>query len=1069
MNRLTYLLACLLISIGFATAQTVKVTGTVTSSEDQLPVIGAAIVVKGTTIGTVSDFEGKFTLDVPRDAKVIYVSYVGLKTKEVAVAPVLNIVLDSDSKALDEVVVTAMGLTREKKSLGYALQEVKSDEITKAGQMNVATSLSGKVAGVQITSQGGQVGASQNIVIRGNSSFGNNQPLIVIDGVPMTNDNGTGGQVNLGSGLNDLNTEDIESISVLKGGSAALYGMRAGNGVILITTKSGKKDKGVTINYDGDFTVDKIYNLPSLQNKYGQGYYSSEYDYKDAQAAGFSGSYQDFASKYGYGYVDGGGSGVNDNADESWGPRLDIGLMLPQYNSPVVDGVRQATPWVSHPNNIKDFFETGFSTSHTISLSAATDKSSTRASISYRDQEGTTPNTNMERYAAALNTKMNFNKYIEFDLSANYVRTTSGNLPGTGYNGTNVLQSLLQWHGRQIDMKDLKANWDQKDASGAYTHYNWQTAYATNPYWVLNKNLNKYSRDRFFGKSSLWYKPTDWLKFEARIGIDTFFSNQFSTIEYSVDYPDGYFRDYDRQTTEINGDFLAYFNKQFGDFQVNGLAGANYRDYKYFIKAMGADELTVPGVFTVANAKGTAYTSMNHETRRSNSVYANASIGWRNQAYLDISVRNDWDSTIKDSFFYPSFSASWILTETLPSITESGWLNFLKVRGGWAKIGSATDPYLSNAYYSVINAPFNGTTLYYNPTTYPALSLRPEMVKTWEVGVEANFLQNRLHLDAAYYQKTTSDQIMKAQVATSTGYNAMMINAGEISNKGVEIQLSGDIIKNPKGFNWTATLNWSKDKSKIIELYTDPATGQTLNAYSLGESWSCYNYAMPGKSWGTLVGRGFVYNEDGSVLVEDGMPVYEAAQEIGDVTPDWLMGFNNEFSYKDWSFGFLLDFRKGGDIYSISQSFGANTGIYDFTAEGDIRENGVIAGKNAATLWTFKNADGSINDTPVNAEDFFANYYTVQEMAVFDGSYLKLREAHITYRVPKSFLQKTKYIQAANISLVGTNLALLWTHKSNIVHLDPESTTGSGNDGVGFESNSYPPSRSIGVKLGLTF
>ncbi len=267
MKRLTFLLLCLFIGIGVATAQTMKITGNVISSEDQQPVIGAAVVVKGTTIGTVTDFEGNFTLDVPGDAKTIFISYVGLKTKEVAVAPVVNVMLDSDSKALDEVVVTAMGLTREKKSLGYALQEVKSEDITKAGQMNVANSLSGKIAGVQVTAQGGQIGASQNIVIRGNSSFGNNQPLIVVDGVPMTNDNPTGSAVILGSGLNDINTEDIESISVLKGGSAALYGMRAGNGVILITTKSGKKDKGISVSYDGDITMDRIYNLPGLQNK----------------------------------------------------------------------------------------------------------------------------------------------------------------------------------------------------------------------------------------------------------------------------------------------------------------------------------------------------------------------------------------------------------------------------------------------------------------------------------------------------------------------------------------------------------------------------------------------------------------------------------------------------------------------------------------------------------------------------------------------------------------------------------------------------------------------------------
>lgn len=1050
-------------------AQTVTVTGVVTSADDSEPVIGASVLVKGTNTGTITGIMGDFTIpNVPSSATTLIISYVGMVSQEVTIQPgTLQVVLKSDAKTLDEVVVTAMGISREKKALGYALQEVKSDEITQAGQLNVANSLSGKVAGIQITSQGGQVGASQNIVIRGNSSFGDNSPLIVVDGVPIQNDNGTGSAVNLGSGLNDINPEDIASISVLKGGSAALYGMRAGNGVILITTKSGKKDKGIQVSYDGSFTVDQIYNLPKLQNKYGQGYYGSEFDWK---ASGYSKtmSYQDFAVQHGYSYYDGAGNGVNDNADESWGPRLDIGLMIPQYNSPVVDGVRQATPWVSQPDNIKDFFNIGYSQNHVISLTATTEKSSTRVSLGFRDQKGTTPNTDQKRYSAAVNTRMDVNKYLEFNLAANFIRTKSNNLPGTGYDQRNVLQSLLQWHGRQIDMNDLKQNYDQKDEFGNYTHYNWQQAYTVNPYWVLNHNLNKYVRDRFYGKTSIFIKPTDWLKFEGRLGFDHYDSNQLSNVEWSIDYPDGYFRDYDRRATETNADFIAYFTKQFGDFNVNALAGANYRDYTYEIKTLGADELTVPGVYTVANAKGNAYTSENHNTRRSNSVYANLSLGWKNQLYADISVRNDWDSTIKDAFFYPSFSGSWIVTETLPMLTNGKWLNFLKLRGGWAKIGNATDPYVSNAYYSVLSAPFDGTTLYYNPTTYPAQNLRPEMVKTWEIGLEANFLDNRIHFDGAYYQKTTTDQIMEANLSTATGYNAMYINAGKISNKGVEIQLSADIFRNPKGFSWTTTFNWSKDKSRIDELYSDPVTGQKLDAYEIGSSWSCNNYAMVGKSWGTLVGTGYVYNEDGSILVENGMPKYETGKEIGNVTPDWLAGWSNEFTYKDWSFGFLLDFRKGGDVYSISQAFGSQTGIYDYTAAGDIRENGVIAGKNVLTDKVFKTADGKINDVAVNAEDFFANFYTICQMSVFDGSYLKLREAHLSYTFPKSLL-KNSFIKSAKISLVGTNLALLWVHSSNLTHLDPESTTGSGNGDVGFESNAYPPSRSFGLKVGLTF
>lgn len=1068
-ERMLMLLASFFISWSLAMAQTVTVTGVVTSADDSEPVIGASVLVKGTNTGTITGIMGDFTIpNVPSSATTLIISYVGMVSQEVTIQPgTLQVVLKSDAKTLDEVVVTAMGISREKKALGYALQEVKSDEITQAGQLNVANSLSGKVAGIQITSQGGQVGASQNIVIRGNSSFGDNSPLIVVDGVPIQNDNGTGSAVNLGSGLNDINPEDIASISVLKGGSAALYGMRAGNGVILITTKSGKKDKGIQVSYDGSFTVDQIYNLPKLQNKYGQGYYGSEFDWK---ASGYSKtmSYQDFAVQHGYSYYDGAGNGVNDNADESWGPRLDIGLMIPQYNSPVVDGVRQATPWVSQPDNIKDFFNIGYSQNHVISLAATTEKSSTRVSLGFRDQKGTTPNTDQKRYSAAVNTRMDVNKYLEFNLAANFIRTKSNNLPGTGYDQRNVLQSLLQWHGRQIDMDDLKQNYDQKDEFGNYTHYNWQQAYTVNPYWVLNHNLNKYVRDRFYGKTSIFIKPTDWLKFEGRLGFDHYDSNQLSNVEWSIDYPDGYFRDYDRRATETNADFIAYFTKQFGDFNVNALAGANYRDYTYEIKTLGADELTVPGVYTVANAKGNAYTSENHNTRRSNSVYANLSLGWKNQLYADISVRNDWDSTIKDAFFYPSFSGSWIVTETLPMLTNGKWLNFLKLRGGWAKIGNATDPYVSNAYYSVLSAPFDGTTLYYNPTTYPAQNLRPEMVKTWEIGLEANFLDNRIHFDGAYYQKTTTDQIMEANLSTATGYNAMYINAGKISNKGVEIQLSADIFRNPKGFSWTTTFNWSKDKSRIDELYSDPVTGQKLDAYEIGSSWSCNNYAMVGKSWGTLVGTGYVYNKDGSILVENGMPKYETGKEIGNVTPDWLAGWSNEFTYKDWSFGFLLDFRKGGDVYSISQAFGSQTGIYDYTAAGDIRENGVIAGKNVLTDKVFKTADGKINDVAVNAEDFFANFYTICQMSVFDGSYLKLREAHLSYTFPKSLL-KNSFIKSAKISLVGTNLALLWVHSSNLTHLDPESTTGSGNGDVGFESNAYPPSRSFGLKVGLTF
>jgi outer membrane receptor protein involved in Fe transport len=657
----------------------------------------------------------------------------------------------------------------------------------------------------------------------------------------------------------------------------------------------------------------------------------------------------------------------------------------------------------------------------------------------------------------------------------NYVHTTSDNLPGTQYNTTNPMQSMLQWFGRQVDMSDLKANYDQKDESGNYTHYNWIGVFHANPYWVMYHNTTNYARDRFYGKSSLWYKPTEWLKFEGRLGIDNISSHQLSTILWDTDYPDGYFRDYNRGTTEMNADLIAYFNKSFGNLNVNAIAGANYRDYKYFINGMGGDQLTVPGVYTVTNVVGSVVTSENHEWRRSNSVYANLSLGWNNQLYIDASARNDWDSTIDDDFFYPSVSVSWLPTTTFSFLQDSDVLNFLKLRASWAKIGSATSPYYNGSYYTAESSGMKGVGLFRMPSTYPPLGLRPEMIKTWEVGVEANFFDSRLRLDAAYYHKNTSDQIMQVNVSRATGYSSMLLNAGEIENKGVEIQLAADILRNPQGFSWTTSLNWAKDRSKILELYKDPQTGQELQAYQLGSSWSVTNLAIPGKSWGTLRGYGYVYNDNGDIIVKDGIPLRKASQDIGDVTPDWIGGWNNEFSYKNISLGFLLDFRKGGDIHSVSQMFGTMTGIYDFTAKGDIRENGMVIGKDILTDKKFVNeivnADGTKsytpNETVVNAYDIFSWFYYCREMSIIDGSYIKLREAHLTYNLPKSILGK--YISKASVSLVGSNLALLWVDKSNLLRLDPESIIGSDNSSVGFEQNTYPQSRSIGLKLNLTF
>ena len=1089
MKKIALLLAFFAIGLQVLMAQTKEISGTVTSADDGGLIPGVSVSVKGTTLGTITDMDGAFRLKVPQDAKVLTFSFVGMKSQDVAIGnqSKINVRLSSENIAVDEVIVTALGITKEKKALGYAVQDVKADDLNKTSQLNIANSLQGKVSGVQITQAGGAVGASQRITIRGNSSFNSNDPLIVIDGVPMDGGSGSqlasdgAGTLDTGSGLNDINPNDIENISVLKGGSAALYGMRAGNGVILITTKKGKSTTGkVRINYDGSFTVDNIYHLPNYQNKYGQGYNGDEYYYNAYLSAGSvpaGTSYQDYATGNfagsaklgaGYNYVDGHGSGFNDADDESWGPRLDVGLMIPQYNSPVENGVRKATPWVSHPNNIKDFFQTGLSQSHDVSFSNSSDKGSYRASIGYRDQKGTVPNTDQKRYNLALTGLYNFNKYISSDFSLTYSKVQSDNLMTTGYSSSNPLQSIFQWFGRQVDMKDLKAHYNEVDpATGEY--YNWIHEFHVNPYFNLYNNTNSYDRDRVISKGSLFVKPTDWLKFEGRAGYDFYTDKTFQKTLFSTDDPYGWFRQTLEDRHELNADFIAYFDKKFGDFTVSALAGANYRNMTWSQSAMGAVDsygLTIPGLYTMTNVIGTPYTAMDHSHIRSNSVYANASVGYASQIYLEASARNDWSSTINDSFFYPSASLSWIPTETFKTL-KSNTLSYLKIRANIAQIGNATTAYRTGLYFvspTETSATINGVSQFEKPTTLLNPTLKPENVNTKEVGLEAAFLKSRIRLDMAYYVKTTSDQIMTVEVPVSTGYRYTLVNAGKVTNKGFEATISADIFKNQNGFNWTTTLNWSKDKSKVIEL----APG--LDTYTIGTDWSVYNYAKKGESWGTLYGTGFTYDDQGRVIVgSNGLPVTKANQKIGDVTPDWLANWNNEFSYKNLSLGFLLDYRKGGDFFSETQMFTTYTGLLDYTADGNIREAGVVVGKDVLKDKVAVKADGTENTKVISARSWFYSYYSNKALTINDGSYLKLREIHLTYALPKSVLSGLGIVEDARISLVGSNVAILWLSSKNQAKIDPESTEGASNASVGFESNSVPPTRSIGVKLNLTF
>ena len=1042
------------------------------------PIPGVSVTLengKGTSTGPNGEFS--ITYDGP---SLLKVSAIGYEKQQLPISKQtsLEIVLSDDAQALNEVVVTALGISREKKSLGYAIQDVKSEELTKAGQLSVTGSLTGKVAGVQVNQFGGTVGASARISIRGNSSLkGDQQPLIVVDGVPISNDALRSGDntykgVDYGSGLNDINPQDIETITVLKGGSAALYGMRAGNGVILITTKSGKgAQNGVSISYDGNFTIDRAATFPKLQNRYGQGYNGDEYHYGLSEEGL---SYQDYASKNSFSYVDGTGSGggVYDGYDESWGPRLDAGLKLAQFDSPIIDGVRQPTDWISHSNNVKDFFRTGYSMNHNVSLLSRSDKSSTRVSLSYRDQEGTVPNTDQRRYGIQLNNNMNISDKVSYDVTASYTRTESDNLLSQGYDGNNPMNGFI-WSGRQMNMKSLEDNWDQRDEQGKYTFYNWNTNYHVNPYFNVYENTNSYQRDRFFGKTSLYYQPFQFLKFEGRAGIDYFGTKTFEKNYFNSAFPSGGFRDSKTDNTELNLDFITSFNKQFNDFSLSAIAGANYRNAVWSKSMQGADALTVPGVYTIANKSGDAITEMDHTYIRSNSVYASASLGWRDQLYLDGSVRNDWSSTIRDDFFYPSVSLSWLPTTSFSNLRGSV-LTYWKLRGSWAEVGAGTTAYRNRAYYYAQPQSFKGVAQMYRSMIYPNSGLRPENIKTWEVGTELGFFNDRLHTDITYYHKITTDQILDVATSNVVGFSSMILNAGKLENKGIEIQLYGDILRKENGLTWRSTVNFAKDQSKIIELYPQ----LDLKDYRIGWTWGIANMARTGEKWGTLVGNSYDRVEEGPMqgaikIKSNGLIQTKASQDLGNVTPDFLLSWRNDFTIKDFSFGFLLDMRKGGDIWSQTMSHSYVAGTAEITAENGIRERAITAGVDVMPEERFamQTEDGSWvqNTISTNAQSWYESG-GVDQMYVFDGSFIKLREASITYNVPQRYLQRVKGIKQVNISLIGSNLALLWVDKSNTMRLDPE-TGGVSSDsrGVGFEQASVPTSRSFGLKLGVTF
>jgi TonB-linked SusC/RagA family outer membrane protein len=1080
MKRLVLLMTLLVFgAIQLLQAQTVEIRGTITSSDDGSPMPGASVIVKGTTIGTLSDADGNYVLRVPADATELVVSFVGMKTKDIRIEgrTNINVVLETDILGQFEVVVTALGITRTRKALGYAVQDVGGDELTNARDPNVLNSLQGKIAGVQINAAQGSVGAGSRIVIRGLKSLSSeNQPLFVVDGVPFLNNMSSvgyyGGQ-DYGNAAADINPNDIETVTILKGASAAaMYGSRAANGVVMITTKSGKGQQGLGITLEQNMMWDTPLVWAGVQNDYGQGY-DGEFE-----------------------YVDGNGSGTNDNVDESWGPRLD-GRLIPQFDSPydINTGVRTPTPWIAHPDNIKDLIELGYTSTSNLAVTSGTDKANIRVSFARQDTKGVYPNTDERRHSFSITSGAKLTRKLQVDATAMYVHLRNNNIPGSGYSTLNPLYTYEMWGGRQVDTKALKEHWMETDPVTGRP-YNWNHSYHDNPYFTLHKNLHSRERDRIFGKLSATYLFTDWLSFQLRAGTDYYSQTRKENYaKGSNDNPEGRFDDYGEIANETNIDGLLAFNKEFGSISIAATAGANLKKYYSRTQETHVAELIIPDLYAVSNAQVTPTTGVTLAEDQIQSVYGTASFGFKNWLFLDVTARNDWSSTLpvdNCSYFYPSVSLAWIVTDMLN--LQSNTLSYLKVRGGWAQVGSPASRYKLATTYSSAE-PFDGNPRLTLGQTIPALDLKPETTTSIEAGIEAKFFMNRLGIDLALYKENTTDQIMDIGVSASTGFATKTINAGEVQNKGIELMLTGTPVKT-SAFSWDIDVNFTRNVNEVISLTEDM---QYLNLWF--GTWGTYVQARPGQLYGNIYGRDvareFKKVDDNGLATYSGRMLVSPTSGatvrspesviLGNIVPDWMGSIRNTLNYQNLNFSFLIDTRQGSDVYSITYMFGVYSGMLEETVGnndkgnpkrdpvadgGGVRVPGVFGRIGSDGMPEYLDADGNPTDTPVENTIYQEcqsssiageGIYGTPGISTFDASYIKLREVIIGYTFDQPFIRNLG-IRSVNLSFVGRNLAIL--HK-NVPHIDPELGFSAGRI-QGMESTQLPSLRSLGFNLRIT-
>jgi len=1061
--RTLFLFSFLLLTAQIVFAQKKEIKGTVTSKIDGIPLPGVNVLVSGTTNGSQTDFNGTYTLTA-NVGDVLSFSYMGMKSANATVGAnaTINISLEEDIATLNEVVVTALGIKRQKRELGYTVQEVNGDELDRVITTNVASALSGKVSGVDVSMPATGAGGSTRVIIRGISSIGeNNQPLYVVDGIPidntgLSNENEASGMwfggKDDGDGISSINPNDIESLSVLKGAAAAaLYGSRALNGVILITTKKGSSGK-LEVELTSGISFDKV-NV----------------------------NYQDFQTEYGTGTngqlpnPDRGPAEVYGYTTSAWGPKFSESA---GQTVVIFDG--STKPYARVNNNINKFFRTGFTTNNGVSLSGGSENAFVRFSYNNVKNEDVIPKAGLERNSFSINGTLKTDKFT-FDAKANYITEDAKNRPELGDSPNNLGYSLSGL-APNIDQAWLK-NYKAEDGS----IYRWNTNdYLLNPYYVLNENNSETQKNRFIGYVSGYYQVNKWLGANFRTGIDTYNFNSKDFMGSGHTWPgraDGYLGLNNTNVSEINTDLILNMDgiKLTENLTFSSILGLNRSDFFREQNSRFGTNIIEPGTEFISNFAIQTENAPSETKTRTNSVFGSAKFDFKGYLFAEFTGRNDWFSVIDDAAFYPAASLGFVFSDAFNAAGDT--FSYGKFRASWAQVSNAPGAYKNALNYTVLPS-FNGNSVVnIKNASAPNPNLTYQSKTGIEFGVDLAFFKNRLKADLTLYREDIDDQTMDLPSSATSGYEFISVNAGKLRNQGVEILLSGTPIKTTD-FEWGVNLNFTKNKNEVISLHPN------IDTYTISEArWAgAAIVAQVGGAYGSIIGKDFLRTDAGEVIhAANGLPLFTDDKVVlGKGIPDWTAGLTNRFTYKGFSLQFLLDVKYGMDVYSMTNSVGAVKGLLDVTTEGRDAFNAAravaqagdpnfnvntwipTAGLVASGVVNTGTAESPVyvkNTTPVNPQNYWSTVFNnTPAPFIYDASYVKLRELSLSYEFPKNIFGGLK-INSVNMSVFGRNLL---TFSKNLPNIDPESMYTSGN-GQGFEYGSLPSRQSYGFNLKVTF